>query len=156
MLLVSSCLLGVNAKYNGSSNRCPEVLTLAARVPLVPVCPEQLGGLATPRPAAEILGGDGSGVLAGKARVLTACGEDRSGAFIRGAKESLFLAKTLGVKAALLKARSPSCGNEEIYDGSFKGCTQKGAGVTAAMLAAAGIRVFNETQLDDLIAYLDD
>ncbi len=154
MLLVSACLLGLKTKYNGGHNYFPEILALGKEVPLVPCCPEQLGGLATPRPAAEIQGGCGIDVLAGRAKVCTLSGEDRTEAFLRGARETLLLANTLGIKGALLKARSPSCGNEQIYDGSFSGQTKDGAGVATALLQEKGVHVFNEEQLSELNKFL--
>jgi uncharacterized protein YbbK (DUF523 family) len=154
-MLVSACLLGLNTKYNGCHNLMDDVVTLKNKLPLIPVCPEQLGGLCTPRSSAEIRGGDGLDVLAGRAQVLTNDGEDRTESFLRGAYEVLRLAKVLEVSTALLKARSPSCGNCRIYDGSFSGSTRDGSGVTAALLKSDGIAVFNETQLDELLLYLE-
>lgn len=154
MLLVSACMLGLKTKYNGGHNYFPEILALGKDVPLIPCCPEQLGGLATPRPAVEIQGGCGIDVLAGKAKVCTLAGEDRTKAFLHGAQETLLLANTLGIKGALLKARSPSCGNDQIYDGSFSGQTKAGAGVAAALLQEKGVHVFNEEQLSELKMFL--
>lgn len=147
---MSACLLGSNVKYNGGNNENQKVLALADHYFFVPVCPEQLGGLPTPRPAVEIRGGDGHAVLRHCATVCTAGGEDRSPAFIRGARETLKLAKISGAAAALLKARSPSCGSGEIYDGLFHGVTKNGDGATAALLKQNGILVFHEGQLTDL------
>ena len=143
-LLVSACLLGLNTKYNGKNNLNLAVVRHLEAVVLVPVCPEQLGGLSTPRPAAEIRGGDGHGVLDGLAAVMTKEGEDRTAAFVRGAEETLRLAQTLGIKTALLKARSPSCGCKEIYDGSFSGGKKAGDGVCTALLLRSGFQVFTE------------
>ncbi|MBS4031914.1 MAG: DUF523 domain-containing protein [Clostridiales bacterium] len=154
MFLVSACLLGLNTKYNGGHNFCREVLAYGKEGLLIPCCPEQLGGLATPRPAVEIQGGDGRDVLTGKAKVCTRQGDDTTAAFLRGAQETLLLANTLGITAALLKARSPSCGNDMIYDGSFSGRVKTGAGVTAALLGEKGIPVFNEEQLSELKKFL--
>jgi uncharacterized protein YbbK (DUF523 family) len=154
MLLISACLLGLNTKYNGGHNFCPEILSYGKKGVLIPCCPEQLGGLTTPRPAVEIQGGDGLDVLAGKAKVCTRDGDDRTEAFLRGAQETLLLANRLGIKAALLKARSPSCGNDGIYDGSFSGQVKTGTGVTAALLRETGIPVFNEEQLSELKKFL--
>ena len=156
MLLVSSCLLGLNTKYNGKNNLRHEVCRLCSRVAVAPVCPEQLGGLPTPRPPYEIQGGDGLGVLDGRARVISQQGQDSTEAFLLGAKETLKLADTVTAVAALFKARSPSCGNCCIYDGTFSGCTHEGSGVTASLLLQQGIPVFNEDQVGELLLYLYD
>lgn len=154
MLLVSACLLGLHTKYNGGHNFCQGVLAYGKKGLLIPCCPEQLGGLATPRPAVEIQGGDGLDVLTGKANVCTRNGDNWTEAFLLGARETLLLANTLGIKAAVLKSRSPSCGNDRIYDGSFSGQVKNGAGVTAALLRETGISVFNEEQLSELKRFL--
>lgn len=155
-ILVSACLLGVNTKYNGKNNCNPQVLALEQKAVLIPICPEQLGGLPTPRLPVEIEHGDGNDVLGGQARVVTADGEECTANFLLGAQETLQLAVILGADAALLKARSPSCGYGEIYDGTFHGGKRRGNGVTATLLAQAGIPVFTEEQLENLIAWLDN
>jgi len=101
---------------------------------LVSVCPEQLGGLPTPREPAEIQGGDGQDVLSGRARVRTARGRDLTDSFLRGARETLRIARECGCVGGLLKSRSPSCGVHQHYDGTFTGTLQPGPGVTAALL----------------------
>ena len=103
--------------------------------------PEQLGGLSTPRSAAEIVGGDGHDVLAGKARVVNRDGIDVSQQFIRGAQAVGELARFGGVKVAILQERSPSCGTTQIYDGTFSGQLRSGQGVTGARLALLGLVV---------------
>lgn len=103
-----------------------------------------------PRAAAEIQNGDGLAVLAGKARVITTANSVVSTAFIRGAQAALSLAQQYDIKFALLKANSPSCSNEQIYNGQFNGQLKNGLGVTAALLKQHGIRVFNETEINDL------
>ena len=153
-ILVSACLLGVNTKYNGKSNYNADVLALDQKVIFIPICPEQLGGLPTPRSQVEIEFGDGNDVLAGRARVVTADGEERTASFLLGARETLQLAVILGADAALLKARSPSCGYGEIYDGTFHGGRKSGNGVAATLLIQAGIPVFTEEQLGKLIAWV--
>ena len=140
-MLVSACLLGVACRYDGASKACPALAKLMDRVTLIPVCPEQLGGLPTPRVPSERRGD----------RVMAADGTDVTQAFLRGAVETSRLAKSLGARLALLKARSPSCGLGEIYDGSFTGRCVPGAGVTAEALVDIGIEVFNETEIDALI-----
>lgn len=154
-LLVSACLLGRPTKYNGGDNFCPWVGALRERAILVPVCPEQLGGLPTPRSPAEITGGDGYDVLAGRAQVVTVAGLVVTDAYLRGAVEAGRLAATMGATAALLKARSPSCGNRQVYDGSFSGQLRNGPGVTAAQLLAGGLPVFHEEEQAALQTCLD-
>ena len=133
-ILVSACLLGVPCRYDGSGAADARVLALAKRYHLIPVCPEQLGGLPTPRPPAERVG----------ERVLTIGNADVTDAFLRGAQETLRLARLFGCKTAILKARSPSCGAGQIYDGTFTGTLVSGHGVTAALLEQNGITVFTE------------
>ena len=144
-VLVSACLLGVACRYDGRDNRCRRLDELAALAAPVPVCPEQLGGLPTPRTPAERLGG----------RVLTRDGRDVTGAFRRGADEVLRLTGFYGARFALLKSRSPSCGAGFIYDGSFSGRLTPGDGVAAAALRGAGVRVFTEEQIDQFIETLE-
>ena len=115
-ILVSACLLGLRCRYDGSAKADARVLALAKTRALIPVCPEQLGGLPTPRPPAERV----------ESRVLAANGTDVSAEFARGAEETLRLAQLFGCKTAVLKARSPSCGNGEIYDGTFSGRITRG------------------------------
>ncbi|NCB17850.1 MAG: DUF523 domain-containing protein [Synergistales bacterium] len=138
-ILVSACLLGVNCRYDGGSAENESVLALMDRYDLIPVCPEILGGLPTPREPAEISGG----------RVRTISGEDVTGQYGRGAVESLKLATLYGCAAALLKERSPSCGAGLIYDGTFTGKLVPGNGLLAALLAARGIRVIGESRLEE-------
>ncbi len=136
-VLVSACLLGLRCRYNAEPVANERVLALAKTHTLIPVCPEQLGGLSTPRPPAERLG----------ERVVSNNGTDVTSAFFRGAEETLLLARILGCKTAILKARSPSCGHGRIYDGSFTGKLIPGSGVTAELLAKNGIRVYTEDEL---------
>jgi uncharacterized protein YbbK (DUF523 family) len=143
-LVVSACLLGVACNHEGRGSWRAMVAELAERYRLVPVCPEVLGGLSTPRPAAEIRGGEGCDVLDGEARVVNVEGEDVTGAYLRGARAALEVARAAGATRAVLKARSPSCGSVEVYDGTFSRRLQAGAGVTAAALRAAGIAVTSE------------
>lgn len=154
-LLVSACLFGLNTRYDGANNYCPDLAAIQERAVLVPVCPEQLGGLSTPRPPAEIIGGDGYSALSGQARVRTASGEDRTAAYLRGARETRRLAELVSAEAALFKARSPSCGNRQIYDGSFTRGLRCGTGVAAALLSAAGLPVFSEEETEALLVWLE-
>ncbi|MGO3796407.1 MAG: DUF523 domain-containing protein [Pauljensenia sp.] len=138
-LLVSACLAGLPCRYDGRSKPDPEVVALVASGAALPACAEQLGGLDTPRPPAEIVGGDGHDVLAGRARVLTDSGEDVTEDFLRGARATAGLAREHGVEAAVLQARSPSCGCGRIYDGTHSGTLVDGDGVLAALLQTRGI-----------------
>lgn len=144
MLLVSGCLAGLRCRFDGSENGLP--LLLKCGTAFCPCCPEQLGGLPTPRKAAEIKGGDGFDVLLGRAKVVNEEGEDVTEAFLRGAAETLYLAKLFRIQRAILKEGSPSCGNRRIKDGSFKGVDRPGPGVTAALLKKNGIRVFSDKE----------
>lgn len=114
---------------------------------LVPVCPEVAGGLPVPRPAAELVDGDGHAVLDHQGRVVTCDGEDVTAAFIAGAVHALEIAQQQAVKLAILKENSPSCGSRAIYDGTFSGTRKAGQGVTAALLTRHGIRVVSEADL---------
>ena len=147
-ILVSRCLLGQRVRYDGGAHGPFTVLERwqqEGRV--VPLCPEVAGGLPTPRPPAEIAGGQGAQVLDGHLPVLTVDGEDVTAAFIEGAEQALALVAQHGIRLALLKARSPSCGNRENYDGSFSGTKVAGEGVTAVALRRAGVQVFSEEEL---------
>jgi len=141
--IVSACLLGINCRYNGG-NVADERLIEAVRsgrFVLIPVCPEQLSGLPTPRKTCEIVNGDGFDVLKGNAKVLTEDGEDLTEIFIKGAKEVLKIAKLVKAEIAIMKNYSPSCGCGTIYDGSFSGMKKRGYGVTSALLMLNGIKV---------------
>ena len=140
-LLVSACLLGINCKYSGGNNRLPEAEALAARFELVPVCPEQLGGLPTPRPCAERVG----------ERVINRAGEDVTAAFRLGAERTAEIARSGGVRRALLQERSPSCGCGTVYDGTFSGTLTAGRGVTAALLEKNGVEVYESTRISALL-----
>lgn len=147
-ILVSRCLLGQRVRYDGGAHGPFSLLEQwqqEGRV--VPLCPEVAGGLPTPRAPAEIHGGQGAQVLDGQLPVLTVEGEDVTAAFVDGAEQALALVAQHGIRLALLKARSPSCGNRENYDGSFSGTKVAGEGVTAAALRRAGVQVFNEEEL---------
>ncbi len=149
LFLVSACLVGARTRYDGEARLHPELLQLLQEGRAVPICPEQLGGLTTPRPPAEIQDGDGFDVLAGRARVVTGEGQDVTAAYLRGAEEVLRLAKIWRVSGAVLKERSPACGCSQIYDGTFTGKLRAGFGVAAAILAQAGLPVFSENSWKD-------
>ena len=152
MKLVSACLLGVRCRWDGKIKGDRKIIELVKKEILIPVCPEQLGGLPTPRKPCGILGGNGEDVLNGKAKVLSAkSGEDFTKNFIKGAKETLKIAKIFGIKEAILKQPSPSCGLGKTYalDEKFKNKKVEGNGVTAALLKRHGIKVLTEKDYND-------
>lgn len=132
-ILVSACLLGLNCKYNGENNYSKKIDEFLKDYEVIPICPEIMGGLPTPRISAERLGN----------KVITKDGKDVTKEYIKGANECLFLAKKYNVKKALLKSKSPSCGNEKIYDGSFSHTIIDGDGVTAELLKNNGIEIIS-------------
>lgn len=137
-ILVSACLMGCECRYKGDSCRNEEILALAEDHTLIAVCPEQLGGLPTPRYPAEIQGD----------KVINSAGIDVTAEYRKGAETACYLAKLNGVKVAIMKSKSPSCGHGLIYDGTFGGGKIPGSGVTAALLEANGIQVFTEDEPD--------
>lgn len=139
-ILVSACLLGCRCRYDGKSCADARVLALRDRYILIPVCPEQLGGLPTPRNPSERRNGG----------VFMNNGADVTEAYEKGASEALHIAETLGVKKAILKAKSPSCGKGLIYDGTFTGAKIPGDGVTAQLFLNSGIAVETEESLETL------
>ena len=148
MRLVSACLLGIKCAWNGKARyKNKKVIELLKNEILIPVCPEQLGGLATPRKFQEIEKGSGDDVLDGKIRVKNKIGQDVTRQFTRGAKEALEIAKQYNIKEFIAKSRSPSCGCGSIYDGSFSKRLIKGDGVTVALFKRNGIRVISENDI---------
>lgn len=149
-VLVSRCLLGHRVRYDGgASGPYAQLAQWQDEGRVIALCPEVAGGLPTPRAAAEIPGGQGSAVLAGNAPVITTEGEDVTEAFVSGARQALALVERHGIRIAILKANSPSCGNVLTYDGSFSATKVEGQGVTAALLIRAGVQVFSELQLEE-------
>lgn len=146
VLLVSACLLGAACTYRADDNRDDAVGRLGERFDLVPVCPEQAGGLPTPRPPAEIEPGG---------RVVTRVGDDVTDAFRRGAETAVEIADRRGAIAAVLKARSPSCGSRQVHDGTFTGRLVDGEGITAAALRSVGIEVADEEEIANDDGLLD-
>lgn len=138
-LLVSACLLGVMCRYDGQSRPDEKVLGLLKNHVLVPVCPEQLGGLSTPRCPCEIQGD----------RVMSRDGDDRTAEYEKGALEALRLCRLFSCEAAVLKAKSPSCGLGCVYDGTFSGTLRPGDGVTAGLLKNSGVPVYTEKNLPE-------
>ena len=146
-VLVSFCLLGAQCRYDGQCKPpLAELARLQARFDLIPICPEQLGGLATPRPPAERRG----------SRVVTASGLDVTEAYARGAQQVLQLARQFSCRAAILKAKSPACGSGQIYDGSFTRRLVPGWGVAAQLLRENGLLVCDETQIGWLLSQFPD
>ena len=142
MILVSACLLGCACRYDGQSKPHPLAQELARRGLAVPVCPEQLGGLPTPRNPSERR----------RDRVVMNDGRDVTAEYRRGAEEALRLARLYGCTAAVLKERSPSCGSGAVYDGTFSGVLTEGWGITAALLRQQGLRVVGESGIAALLA----
>ncbi len=152
-ILVSACLLGINSRYDSGNNYNEEIAELRSKHFLIPICPEQLGGLSTPRLPAEISKGNGSDVLSGRSYVKNSCNIDLSAQFIKGSMEALNIAILYGCSVAILKAKSPSCGKDHIYDGTFSKTIRNGNGVSAQILIDNGIKVFNESE--DFLSYLE-
>jgi uncharacterized protein YbbK (DUF523 family) len=151
-ILVSRCLLGHRVRYDGgASGPFDQLQAWLDEGRVVPLCPEVAGGLPTPRAPAEIAGGQGSEVLQGQASVITTDGEDVSAQFLSGAYQALELVQQHGIRIAVLKANSPSCGNLLTYDGTFSGVKVSGEGVTAALLKRHGVLVFSELELAEAV-----
>ena len=143
--LISACLLGCACRYDGQRKPLsPLVKSLMERVTLIPVCPEILGGLPTPRPPAEIVGD----------RVMNCEGTDVSAAYKKGASEALSLARLYNAQGIILRDKSPSCGKGEIYDGSFSRRLTSGNGICASLFLEAGIPIYGESELKALLSSL--
>ena len=140
-ILVSACLLGEPCRYDGKSKPSEAIRALAEQHTLIPICPEVMGGLRTPRSPSEIQP-DG--------RVVNREGADVSENYLRGAEIALKMAREHGCTLAILKEKSPSCGNREVYDGSFSGKLIPGQGICARLLEANGIRVIGESEIGEL------
>ncbi len=145
VILVSACLLGIHCRYDGA---CQQIDTFSQKIPqlleqfqIVPICPEQLGGLPTPRVPAEIYNG----------KVIAASGQDVDEAFNRGAQEAYAIAQMYHASIAILKARSPSCGSGQVYDGTFSKKLVDGDGKTAAFLKNKGVAVYTENDFEELL-----
>ena len=148
MYLISACLCGVNCKYNGLNNLNDKCLELLRKGEALLVCPEQLGGLNTPRIPSEILGNAKDIIELNKGKVINKEGKDVTKEFLKGAKEALKIAKEANIKKSILKESSPSCGSNFVYDGSFTGNKIKGKGITAYLLEKEGIEIISEKDLD--------
>jgi uncharacterized protein YbbK (DUF523 family) len=134
IILCSACLLGIKCRYDGKSKPNKKIIELSKKTLLIPICPEQLGGLTTPRELAEQKGN----------KVFTKSGKDVTENFLKGAKEALKVVRLFDVKEAVLKQRSPSCGCGQIHDGTFSNIIIKGDGVTAALLKRNRIKVISD------------
>ncbi len=152
-LMISACLAGETVRYNGEPLESVDdrIIKWLRDGRAMLFCPEVEGGLPTPRDPAEIAGqGGGEAVLSGTAVITTEKGDEMTGAFLDGANKALAICLEKGVRFALLKERSPSCGSHLIYDGHFSGTHIPGRGVTAALLIQHGIEVFSEAEIDAL------
>lgn len=150
MILVSSCLLGINSKYDGTTKNQNSLLMKYSYLgKYLPVCPEQLGGLQTPRAPVEIINGSGEDVLNGLAETKNNRGQDVTGELIKGAKQLQYISEIIPITAAILKEGSPSCGVNEIYDGSFNHLKKEGQGVAAAILSQKGIPIYSEEEITE-------
>lgn len=146
MIIISACLCGVNCKYNGDNNLNKKALELLRRGKAIVVCPEQLGGLETPRVPHEIQRINKDNTL----KVVSKNGINSTEKFLKGAEEALKIANSVGAKVAILKSKSPSCGFGEIYDGTFSGKKVKDNGITANLFKENGIKIFTEKDLDSI------
>lgn len=145
MYLVSSCLAGVNCRYDGRNNENKIIVELIKQGQAISICPEQLGGLSIPRQSCEVIIDE----MQNK-KILSKGEQDFTKEFIEGAKKTLEIAKVIGIKKAILKSKSPSCGCGFIYDGTFLGKLIKGNGLTAELLIKNGIEVYTENDLEKL------
>ena len=147
MIAVSACLLGINCKYNGNNNENKKVANYLKDKKYILICPEQLGGLSTPRNPAEIIDGNGYDVIDGKSNIKDNQGKDVTKEFLNGASECLKIANMYGCKKAILKEGSPSCGSNFIYDGTFSGNKTEGVGTTTALFRDNKIEVISENDI---------
>ena len=154
MIAVSACLIGIPCRYNGLSVSCPQLEKSLGNLAVYPFCPEVMGGLTIPRLPAEILHGDGNGVLNRQACVCDAQGNDMTTHFIKGAESTVKWLKSHAVKAVVLKEKSPSCGVNWIYDGTFTGTLREGCGVTTALIKEHHFQVFTESMQDDISCWV--
>lgn len=143
MIVVSACLCGVNCKYSGGNNRNEKVIEFLKDKEYRMICPEEMGGLPTPRIPSEIVSFED-----GTFKVMTKTGDDVTLEFVKGGELSLEFTKEIKADIAILKARSPSCGKGIIYDGNFTGNLKEGNGITAGLFIENGIKVFNETDFE--------
>ncbi|WP_070964388.1 DUF523 domain-containing protein [Vibrio sonorensis] len=156
-IMVSACLLGCKVRYNGSDlpvdNSHLSQLIEAHQV--ITFCPEVAAGLPTPRPAAEISVGNGEDVLQGRSKVLSQDQQDFTDAFVKGAKLAQKLCQQHDIQVAVLAEGSPSCGSQQIYDGTFSGTKKSGQGVVASLLTDNGIKVYNQHSISEAISLIE-
>jgi len=150
MILISACFANVKCRYDGKAKRVDWIEALYKEGMAIPICPEVLGGLPTPRTSCEICESEGHRL------VIDRNGIDRTSEFMIGAERAILVAKACDVKVAILKANSPSCGYREIYDGTFSGNKVTGNGFTSELLIKQGIRIFNEDEKDAFFSYMQD
>ena len=143
MILVSACLAGFPCRYDGKKKPNKKIVEMVKNGEAIPVCPEQLGGLATPRIPAEIIENENKEI-----RVITKNGKDVTRQYLKGAKITLDIVKDYGVSSVVLKAKSPSCGCGKIYDGSYSGTLKDGDGITTRLLKENGITIKTEEDLN--------
>jgi uncharacterized protein YbbK (DUF523 family) len=150
MLGISSCLGGICCRYDGKAQELTGVKQLVEQGDALLICPEVLGELPIPRPPAEIVGGDGFAVWAGKARVLTNNGIDVTNAFKEGARLAYLKLKEQAIQELILKEKSPSCGAKFIYDGQFSGVKKAGVGVATAYFISKGLVIYSDTEWETI------
>lgn len=146
MIGVSACLGGCPVRYDGRDQKIAEIELLVQKKQAIRICPEVLGGLPIPRDPAEIVGGDGFAVWQGTARVQTNRGEDVTEVYKQGAIIAYQKLKEQQIETLILKEKSPSCGSQWIYDGTFSGAIIEGVGVATAYFLNQGLKVYSETQ----------
>lgn len=153
MYIVSGCLLGMNIRIDFGHSYDDEVVKIAKKYCMIPICPERFAGLPLPSFPAEIVGGDGLNVIGHQAKVMEKRGDqliDNSRAYVKGAEEVYKLASLLGtLKVAILRAYSPSCGSKQTYSGEFNGSLKTGDGVLASYLRMKGFRLYTQFNLPD-------
>ncbi len=158
-LLMSACLIGQCCRYdaqNGRSIVTPKLHKMLNNGEVAVICPELAGGLGVPRDPCEIeAGGSAAGVLNGSARVISIKAEDKTQGYVKGAEETLALAQKYGIKTAVLKENSPSCGVHQVHNGAFDKGLVAGRGVTAELLQQNGLRIFSEDELEQAIQYAE-
>lgn len=157
-ILISACLIGQKVRYDGKDclqqHQRLQKWFNAGKV--VSICPEMAGGLPAPRPPAEIQSGKtAEEVLLKQAKILTIDDRNVSAEFVSGANKALVLAQKHHIRAAILKARSPSCGSNQVYDGTHSHTLVNGMGVTAALLSQHGVKIFDETQIDEALDFVE-
>lgn len=147
MFIVSACLLGINCRYDGKNRKNHEIVKFLKGKEFIMVCPEELGGLSTPRIPCEIV----NNTINENVKVINKNGEDLTENFLKGANKVLDIAKSKGIKKAILKAKSPYCGKGLIYDGSFTAKLVKGDGITAKLLKENKIEIFTENEINKIL-----